>query len=292
MADGIAEGGLLAPEDALGQPVALKRLAQQILALAVGVQLFGRVDAHDVTHKIQITERHAGLEAVHADGAVCAQHVVHIQLADALLALGLECGGGRRVVGVLVAEQLIGDLAGQQHADVGVLVDVLADQIHAHRRADGGNIPGAEHGDDPLQRVQHDVAVDDDLGVVGVQVVGHLLGVFQVNGVLTHADSERADRLAQLLGRNRADQARIKTARQQEAYRRVGVKALVYTGNQLFADVRQNLGQLVLAVGGRIGNVAVAHKLTVAVVAANRERIDFFAQAHEVFRLGRKGNVP
>ena len=292
MADGIAEGGLLAPEDALGQPVALKRLAQQILALAVGVQLFGRVDAHDVTHKIQITERHAGLEAVHADGAVRAQHVVHIQLADALLALGLECGGGRRVVGVLVAEQLIGDLAGQQHADVGVLVDVLTDQIHAHRRADGSNIPGAEHGDDLFQRVQHDVAVDDDLGVVGVQVVGHLLGVFQVNGVLTHADSERADRLAQLLGRNRADQARIKTARQQEANRRVGVKALVYTGNQLFADVRQNLGQLVLAVGGRIGNVAVAHKLTVAVVAANRERIDFFTQAHEVFRLGRKGNVP
>ena len=212
MADGIAEGGLLAPEDALGQPVALKRLAQQILALAVGVQLFGRVDTHDVTHKIQITERHAGLEAVHADGAVRAQHVVHIQLADALLALGLECGGGRRVVGVLVAEQLIGDLAGQQHADVGVLVDVLTDQIDAHRRADGGNIPGAEHGDDLFQRVQHDVAVDDDLGVVGVQVVGHLLGVFQVNGVLTHADSERADRLAQLLGRDRADQARIKTA--------------------------------------------------------------------------------
>ena len=173
-----------------------------------------------------------------------------------------------------------------------MLVDVLADQIHAHRRADGGNIPGAEHGDDLFQRVQYDVAVDDDLGVVGVQVVGHLLGVFQVNGVLTHADSERADRLAQLLGRNRADQARIKTARQQEANRRVGVKALVHTGNQLFADVRQNLGQLVLAVGGRIGNVAVAHKLTVAVVAANRERIDFFAQAHEVFRLGRKGNVP
>lgn len=128
--------------------------------------------------------------------------------------------------------------------------------------------------------------------MVGVQVVGHLLGVFQVNGVLTHADSERADRLAQLLGRNRADQARIKTARQQEANRRVGVKALAHTGNQLFADVRQNLGQLVLAVGGRIGNVAVAHKLTVAVVAANRERIDFLHRPTRFFASDAKAMCP
>ena len=291
MTDRIAEGSLFTPEDALGQPIALERLAQQVLAFAVGVQLLFGVDGHDIFHKIQIAERHAGFQAVDADRTVSAQHIVHIQLADALLALGLERGGAGGKVGVLIAEQLVGDLAGQQHTDIGVLVDVLADEVHAHRRADGRNVPGAQHSDDIFQRVEDDLFVDDDLGVVSVEVIGHLLGVFQIDGVLAHADGKGADGLAQFFGRDGADQAGIQAAGKQEADRRVGVQPLIDTGNELFADVRQNLGQFVLAVGRGIGNIAVAHKLAVAVVAANGERVDLFAQPDEVFRLRRKGNV-
>ncbi len=127
VAYGVREGGLFAPQDLRRQPVALKGLAQQVLALAVAVQLLFRVDGHDVAHKIQVAKGHAGFDAVGGDAAVCAQHIVHIQLADALLALLLESIGGGGVVGVLVAEQLVRDLAGQQHADVGLLVDGLAD---------------------------------------------------------------------------------------------------------------------------------------------------------------------
>ena len=288
----IAEGGFLTPEDALGQPVPLKSLAQQVLALAVGVQLLFGVDGHDILDKIQITERHAGLQTIDADRAVGAQDIVHIQLPDALLALGLESGSARRIVGVLVAEQLIGDFAGQQHPDVGMLMDVFADKVHTHRSADRCDVPSAQHRNDILERAQHDLPVDDDLGVVSVEIVGHLLGVFQVDGVLAHADGKGTDRLAEFFGGNGADQTGIQPARQQESDGGVSVKALIDTGHKLFPDVRQNFGQLILRIGRGVGNIAVPHKLTVAVVAADRERIDLFAQSHKVFRLGRKGNVP
>ena len=52
------------------------------------------------------------LDAVGGDAAVGAEDIVHVQLPDALLALLLEGIGGGGVVGVLLAEQLIGDLAG------------------------------------------------------------------------------------------------------------------------------------------------------------------------------------
>ena len=166
MAHGIGEGGLFAPEDLRGQPVALKGLAQQVLALAVAVQLLFRVNGHDVAHKIQIAEGHAGLDAVGGDAAVGPENVVHVQLPDALLALLLEGIGGGGVVGVLVAEQLIGDLAGQQHADIGLLVDGLAQQVHAHAGADGGDVPGAQQADDLFQTVDDHIPVDDDLVVL------------------------------------------------------------------------------------------------------------------------------
>ena len=72
-----------------------------------------------------------------------------------LFGLLLERLGGGGEVRVLVAEQLVGDLAGQQHPDVGVLVDGLAAQVHAHAGPDGGDVVGAQQGDDLLQRVQH-----------------------------------------------------------------------------------------------------------------------------------------
>ena len=101
VAYGVREGGLFAPQDLRRQPVALKGLAQQVLALAVAVQLLFGVDGHDVAHKIQVAKGHAGFDAVGGDAAVCPQHIVHIQLPDALLALLLESIGGGGVVGVL-----------------------------------------------------------------------------------------------------------------------------------------------------------------------------------------------
>ena len=73
------------------------------------------------------------------------QHVVHIQLVHALFGLLLEGLGRGRKVRVFIAEQLVGNFARHEHAHVGLLVDGLAAQVHAHARADGGDVIGAEH---------------------------------------------------------------------------------------------------------------------------------------------------
>ena len=271
VAHGIGEGGLFAPEDLRGQPVALKGLAQQVLALAVAVQLLFGVNGHDVAHKIQIAKGHAGLDAVGGNAAVGPQHIVHVQLPDALLALLLEGIGGGGVVGVLVAEQLIGDLAGQQHADVGVLVDVLTDQLHAHRRADGGNIPGAEHGDDLFQRVQHDVAVDDDLGVVGAYVIGDLPGVFKVDGVGAHAYRKGLDGLVGEPCGDGAYQRRIKSAGEQETDGCVGVKPFLNARYHLLFYLGTGGLDIVVTDGLGAADIVVADEFAVLIVVPRFE---------------------
>ena len=282
----IREGGLFAPQDLRRQPIALKGLAQQILTLAVAVQLLFRVNGHDVTHKIQITKGHAGLDAVGGDAAVGAQHIVHVQLTDALLALLLESIGGGGVVGVLVAEQLIGNLAGQQHADIGLLVDGLAQQIHAHAGADGGDIPGAQQADDLFQTVDDHIPVDDDLVVLAAQIFCGLARIFQINGIGVHANGKGADGFAKLLGGNGAHQRGIQTAGEQEAHRGICVQTLLYACDQLFADVPQHGVHVVLHGGGHIGNVLIADEAAIAVVAANGEGPDVVAPANEVLHLG------
>ena len=171
-----------------------------------------------------------------------------------------------------------------------MLVDILADQIHAHRRADGGDVPGAQHGHHLFQRVEDGVLVDDDIGVVGPQVLGGLAGVFQVDGVTAHADGKGADGLAQLFGRNGADQAGIQPAGEQEAHGGVGIQPLFHARNELFPDVFQDGGHIVPVVGRGVGDIAVPHKPAVAVVAADGERINLLAQPHQVLGLGGKGD--
>ena len=291
VAYGVREGGLFAPQDLRRQPVALKGLAQQVLALAVAVQLLFRVDGHDVAHKVQVAKGHPRLDAVGGDAAVCPQHIVHIQLADALLALLLEGVGGGGVVGVFVAEQLVRDLAGQQHTHIGLLVNGLAQQVHAHAGADGGDIPCAQQPDDFLQAAEHHFAVDDDLVVLAAKIVRSLPGVFQVDGIGVHADGKGADGLAQFLGGNGAHQRGVEPAGKQEAYGCIGVQPLFHPGNELLADVLQDGGHIVLHGGGHIGDVLVAHKAAVAVVAADGEGTDIIAPADEVAHLGGKGDL-
>ena len=153
MADGVGEGGLLPPEQVLRQPaVALEGLAQQVFAYAVPVHLQRRVEAHDVADEEDVAEGHARLEAVRADAAVGAQHVVHVYLVHALFALALEFLRRGREVRVFIAEELVGYLAREQDAHVRALVYVFADEVHAEARAYGRDVVGAQQVDKPVER--------------------------------------------------------------------------------------------------------------------------------------------
>ena len=167
-------------------------------------------------------------------------------------------------------------------------MDGLAQQIHAHAGADGGDIPGAQQADDLFQALEDHLPVDDDLVMLTAQIVGGLAGVLQVDGVGVHTDGKGADGLAQLFGCDGADQRGVQTARKQEADRRVGVQTLFHTGDELFADVGQGGLHVVFHGGGHVGDVLIADEAAVAVVAANGEGPDVVAPADEVLHLGRE----
>ena len=286
MADGVREGRLLPPEDIVGEDMIIgKGLAQEVLAHVVGVHFELRADGHDVLDEIQIAEGDSGLEGVHRDAAVGAQHVVHIQLVDALLRLLLEGFGRGREVGIFIAEQLVGNFAGHEHAHVGLLVDGLAAQVHAHARADGGDVIGAEQRDDLFEGIEHLPARHGDLGVVRADEIGSLLRVFEVDGVKIHADGKRPDLFSENLGRDGTHKAGIQAAGEQEAERRVGVKPLFHARDKLFADGLRDGVEIVVRILCDRRQVRVADEFAVLVIMARREGEDVGAEADEVFRL-------
>ena len=90
---------------------------------------------------------------------------------------------------------------------------------------------------------------------------------------------------------NGADQRGVEAAGEQKANGGVGVQPLFHARDQLFADVLQDGGHVVLHGGGHIGDVLVADEAAVAVVAADGERPDVVAPADEVLHLGGKGDL-
>ena len=292
MAHSVGKRRLLAPQDALGQDaVRLKRLADEVFAHVVSVHLQLGIDAHRVMHKRQVAKGHARLQRVDGDAPIGAQHVIHVQFADALLRLVLERAGVRRVIGILVAEQLVGDFAREQHADVRMLVNVLAHQIHAHARADGRDVVGTQQFHHRGQRVDDVLTGDDDLGMIASDVFRHLTRVLEVDRVLIHTYREGADGLFQLALRDGAHQRGIQTAREQEAQRRIRVQTLFHALDEQVVQMRAHgffrfHHKLI-----HVRRVGVADEFTVRPVAARRERQDCPAKAHEVLRLAGKGDA-
>ena len=85
-------------------------------------------------------------------------------------------------------------------------MDSLAAEVHPHAGPDRGDVISPQQGDDLLQRVQHLLAGHEYLGMVCADILSNFSGVFQVDGVLIHADGEGADLLAQNQGADGAHQ--------------------------------------------------------------------------------------
>ena len=189
----------------------------------------------------------------------------------------------RGKVRILVAEQLVGDFTGQQHPDVGPFVDGLAAEVHAQAGPDGGDVVGAQQCNDRFQGVQHFLPGHGNFHVIAADVVGHLTGVFQVDGVGVHADGEGPQGFVGELCGDGTDQAGIQAAGQETAQGGVGVHALFHGGNQFPVNLSADGFQIVGAVPVHAGDVAVPDEMAVGVVVTGREGEDFPADAHQVF---------
>ena len=166
-----------------------------------------------------------------------------------------------------------------------MLMDVFAHQIHADGGADGGDIVGAQQRHHLRQGLQHILLRDNNLGVLSPQVVRHLLGILQIDGVNIHADGEGLDGLFQIPGRHGAHQAGIQAAGKQKAHRDVGVQPLDDTRLQLVVDLAAGGLHVVVDQGDRLADIPVADELFVHIIVPRRERQNAVAQAHQVLRL-------
>ena len=293
MSHRVGKGGLFPPEDLPGQiPQPLKGVAQQVLALAVAVDLHRRVQAHHIPHEVQIPEGNSRLQRVDGDAPVCPQHVVHVQLPDALFRLLLERLRRRGKVGVLIPEQLVGDLPGEEHPDIRLPVDRFAHKIHPHARPDGGYIEGAQQVDHLFQCLEHLPAGHIHLRVIRADIVRCLPGVFQVDGVTLHADGKGADGPVALPGGDGAHQRGIQPAGEQKAHLRVGVETLSDPGDQLVPDGAAGGLQIVVTDLRHGGDIAVGDEGAVLVIVSRGKRADLVHKFHEVFGLAGKDDGP
>ncbi len=191
MADGIGECGLFPEENLPGQEAGpVEGVAQKVLALAVGVDLDGGVKGHDVVREGQVAEGNPGLQRVDRNAAVRPEYIIIMQFPHPLLGFGLEVRRGGRKVRVLVAEELVTYLPGQENPDIRVLMDVLAKEVHADRSPDGRDVPGAESLDELGKDADDLVTRHDDFRVVRAQVLCGLPRVLEVDGPHVHADGK------------------------------------------------------------------------------------------------------
>ena len=127
----------------------------------------------------------------------------------------------------------------------------LQHEVHAHAGADGGDVIGAQQRQITVFAAYRSTSwrVMMYLGVIGADVIGHFAGVFQIDGILVHADGESADGLLpQHLGADGAHQRGIQAAGEQEAQRGIGVQPLIHTGDQLIADGAADGLQIIMAI--------------------------------------------
>ena len=289
VADGIGEGSLLTHQNGFrNQLILFKGMTDQIFADSVFVELLFRIDVHDIVHEIQIAERNAGFQRVDGDAAVCAEYIIDIDFADSFLGFLLESVCARGKIGIFVAKQFVGNFTGQDDTDVGVLVNPLADKIHADGSADGSNVKGSKCGDNRLQSIDHIVACDDDLVMIGMNVLRNLSRIFQIDGIDVHADGEGLQRLVHQLCGSAADKGGIKAAGEQVADRSIGIETLLNTAHQLVMDVHRNRIQIILTIVVNAGHVTISMEGTILIIAAGRERKDLVTQLDQVLRLRSK----
>ena len=133
----------------------------------------------------------------------------------------------------------------------------FADQIHADRCTDRGDIIGAQRSNNRLQRRDHVVPRYDHFIMIAPYVFRHLARILEVDRIQVHANREGPQRLVHELRRYAAYQRRVKAAREKESNRCVSVQSLLDSRNKLVMDISLDLRQFVLQIISGVPDPAV-----------------------------------
>ena len=254
----------------------------QIFTHVMGIHFQLGINAHRIPYELQVTEGNPRFKTVDRNAPVSTQYIINVQFPNPFFSLFLKCGGRRRKVRILIAEQLIGDFTCKQYPDICMLMNPFAYKIHTDGCANGGYIPGPEKFHNSRESRNNILFRDYDLGVVAADIVGNLTRIFQIDRVYIHADRESTDRLIQHPLRNSADQGGIQTAGQQETHRRIRVQPFLHTVYQeaakLCADILFTFHCKVTNICG----IGILDELPVNPVISRREWQDLLTKSHQI----------
>ena len=133
---------------------------------------------------------------------------------------------------MVAGEHLVGALPRLHHLDV--LGDFLAEQVEGDAVVADHRL--AHRADRPVEGGQHPVGSDADLVMIGVEALGHDVGVLEFVALdaagRLEADGERRQSVLAGLGEQADDQAGVHPAGQQAADRHVGDESTLDRGAQ------------------------------------------------------------
>ena len=169
-------------------------------------------------------------------------------------------------------------------------MDGLADQIHTHAGADGGDIVGAQQCDHGFKGRDHFFRGHINFRVFAADVVRYFLCVFQINGVLTHTNSKGTDRFLGVFLGHGANQRGVQTTAEKKTDLCISNQSLFDAGNQLPPNVFANSLQVIVTDTAHLCRIPVADELAVLIVMSGREGHDFTADPHKVFCFAGKND--
>ena len=117
------------------------------------------------------------------------------------------------------------------------------------------------------------------------------LRVFQVDGILIHANGKGSDLFPQEPGGDRADQTGIQPAGEKKAERRVRVQAFFHPGDQPVPDAFADRLQIVAAIVCHRGQIRVTHKVLPVIVMSRWEGTHLFTESYQILRLTGEGDA-
>ena len=125
----------------------------------------------------------------------------------------------------------------------------------------------------------------------GADIVGYLLGIFQVDGILAHTDGECLDRVVFHTLCDGAYERRIQTAGKKKSDFRIRYQTLAYAFYQLVVNVGEDRGKIIFDHMIDLRHVPIADELTVFIVMSGREGEDLATVRNQVLCFACKSNM-
>ena len=174
------------------------------------------------------------------------------------------------------------------HDGLAIALDEDGGLLILHNQFTKQVVNSFEKMDQLVERREHLFRSHIHFRMIRSDILRHLPGIFQIDGILVHADGKGPDGLSQKTGGDGTHQTGIQSSGEEESQRRIRIQTLVHAKDQKFPDLPADVIQLSRHRLLHVRDIGIADELTLIVIVSRREGADLFTQPHQVLRLAGK----